>query len=274
MQALLTLIGGAEPTARALGVALLVASRIAPSTLLVPWLALRATPPLLRAALLVSLSIAMTPVALATAPPLPPDALSFAMVAAREAAIGAVFAIATALGLHALDQAGRLIDAMRGASQSEATLPSGERSSPLGALHGMLGTVLFLVLGGHRLVIAALGEGFLDVPAGATVEPRVLAAFALGAARIVVASLTLAVAFAVPAAVALVATEVALGLVGRAAPAIPVHFAGMPLRAAVGIAVVFLGLAVLVPHLPRLFAQSVATGARALDALVAPAGGP
>jgi len=69
-------------------------------------------------------------------------------------------------------------------------------------------------------------------------------------------TLTLAVSFAAPALLALVVSDVALGLVARSAPQIPVHFAGMPLRSAVGIAALLLSLALLVPHLGELFAWS------------------
>jgi type III secretory pathway component EscT len=258
VSALLELLGGQGSALRTIAIAILVAARVAPLTLLVPWLALRSTPVLLRSALLLALTAAMMPIALATTPALPdPDPISFAALAAREAAIGTVFAIVTAIPLHALDMAGRLIDAMRGAAQSEIATPSGDGSSPLGALHGMLGAVLFLALGGHRLVIAALGEGMVTVPPGSAIAAPELAELALGAARIVVAALALAVSFAAPAAVSLVVVEVGLGLAGRAAPQIPMHFAGMPLRAAIGIAAALLALSVLAPHLPSIFRSTI-----------------
>ena len=244
-------------SARPVGIALLVAARVAPLAFLAPWLALRGTPPALRLALVLSLTVAMTPIALATAPPLPGDVLALAVALTREATLGAVFAVATAVPLHALEHAGRLIDALRGASPGDVTLPSGDRTSPMGALHGMLGATLFLVLGGHRLVIDAHGSSLIAVPAGAAIAHADLASIALGAARIVVAALTLAVSFAAPALVSLVVVEVAMGLVGRASPAIPMHFAGMPLRAAIGVAAVLLGMAVLVPHLGPIFESAI-----------------
>lgn len=261
MQPLFEELVGIDATARAIGVALLVAARLAPLTIVVPWIALRGSPPALRVALLVSLTVALTPLALAAAPPLPPDVLTFAVALLREAAIGAVFAVATAIPLFALDQAGRLIDAMRGAGSSESAAASGERTSPMGNLHLLLGTVLFVALGGHRLVIAALAEGLIDVPPGGALAAADLASFTLGAARIVVGSLALAAAFAAPAAVALIALEVALGAVGRAAPSIPMYFAGMPLRAATGIAAALLGLSVLLPHLPGMLRAAVEAAA-------------
>lgn len=236
--------------ARLAAVALLVTARVAPLTEIVPWIAVRGAPRAARLAVLGACVVALVPVALPVTPDLPTSMLALGALALREATIGAVFAVATAVPLVALDHAGRLVDAMRGGTMVERSGATEDRSTPLGDLHLLLGSVLFLALGGHRLVIAALGEGVVDLPPGSAIASPDLAAFALGTARIVAHALTLAAAFAAPAAIALIALEVLLGVVARAAPGIPVHVAGMPLRAVAGLAAVLLGLSVLVPHLP------------------------
>lgn len=267
MEDLLEWLGGTGDASHIIGVASLVLARVSPLAVIVPWIALQGSPPALRVALTVTLTVALTPIAIPAVTALPPDALTFGLALARELTIGAVFAIASAIPLFALDQAGRAVDAMRGASQSESTSFGGEPTSPLGNLHLLLGTVLFLVLGGHRLVITALGDSFIDVPPGSAIASVDLGVFTMGAARIVVSSLTLAVSFAAPAAVALIGLEAALGIAGRAAPAIPMFFAGMPLRAAAGIAAVLLGLSVLVPHLPAMMRSAVEGAAALVGAL-------
>ena len=60
----------------------------------------------------------------------------------------------------------------------------------------------------------------------------------MGSLRLVADALAFATALTAPAAVAIVVVEVALGLVARATPQIPVFFARMPLRAAVGLGAV------------------------------------
>ena len=242
-------LGEAE-LARGVPVALLVALRLAPLSIFAPWIALRGSPPLLRAALLFVLTATLLPHALGAAPPLPEDLFSLAAIGLREVALGTMLAIACALPLHALHESGRLVDGLRGA-QGEASGPSGERTSPLGALQLLLGTSLFLAVGGHRLVLAAMAEGFHTLPPG---SGTVGASAFLEVGRALTHTLTLAVSFAAPALLALVVSDVALGLVARSAPQIPVHFAGMPLRSAVGIAALLLSLALLVPHLSELFA--------------------
>lgn len=239
--------------ARRLGLGLLVALRLAPLTVLAPWIALKQSPAVLRAVLLLALTVALTPIAEANAPPLPDTSVAFLLAALREIVVGTTLAIASAIPLLALDQSGRLIDALRGA-QGELSGPSGDRSSTLGVFSMLFGTTLFLVLGGHRLVLAALADGIVSSPPGTL---ALTANLLTETARLLVLSIELAVALAAPAAVALFASDVALGLVSRSASNIPMHFLAMPLRTAVGLAAVLLALSLLVPQLAELFRQSV-----------------
>ena len=269
MERLLEALGGEETISRWIGVGVLVAARVAPLTLVAPWLALRSTPPVLRAALVLALTAALTPLAIESAAEVPSGAL-LGLFAAREALIGATFALASSLPLYALDWAGRLVDTWRGASLAEVINPhTGERTSPVGDLYLMTGVFLFLTLGGHRVAIEAFADGLTAVPVGAVTVQAGLAEVAMGAARLAGSALAFAAALAAPAAAAIVLVEVALGLVARAAPQIPVFFAGMPLRAAVGLFAALLGLSILVSELPPAYRDAIDSAAR----LVLPFGG-
>jgi type III secretory pathway component EscT len=240
---------------RTLAIAALVAARLAPLTLIAPWIALRQSPAVLRAALLFGLTAALVPIAEPHVAALPEGPIPMGIATLRELVFGAMLAIAASLPLLAFEQSGRLVDVLRGA-QGELSGPSGERSSPMGLLSLLLGTTLFLVLGGHRLVIGALAHGIEAVPPGSGAGS---AGSLYEVARLLVLSLELAVALAAPALVALFATDVALGLVARSATNIPMHFAGMPLRAAVGLFAVLLSLSLLVPRLAQLFGEAIGT---------------
>ncbi len=241
--------------ARRLALGLLVALRLAPLTVLSPWIALKQAPQVLRAVLLVALTCALTPIAEAHAPPLPSDAPSFVLAALRELALGTMLVIASTIPLLAIEQSGRLIDALRGA-QGELSGPSGERSSLLGLFYLLFGTTVFLVLGGHRLVLTALADGMVHAPPGAVALDETMIT---ETGRLLILSLELAVALAAPAAVALFASDVALGLVARSASNIPMHFVAMPLRSAVGLFSVLLSFSLLLPQLAELFRQAIAS---------------
>lgn len=268
MAALLGLLG--EPQVlRHLTVGALVAARVLPLVLLTPFFAVRAAPTLLRTAVALALTVALEPLAASVAPPLP-GVLGLAPLVLREALVGAVFAVAASLPLHALSWFGGLVDTWRGAGQGEVTLPDGERASPLGALTLLLGVALFVTLGGHRLALASFAEGLVRAPVGGVVAEAGLRGVALGAARLVADALAFAAALAAPAALAIVLVEVALGLVARAAPQIPMHFAGMPLRAGVGIGAVLLSLSLAVERLPAAFRAAVGAASSLLGRLASP----
>jgi len=52
-----------------------------------------------------------------------------------------------------------------------------------------------------------------------------------------------AIGLCAPVVVALLLTDILLGIVGRAVPQIPIYFVGMPLKALLGVGAVLLGLA-------------------------------
>jgi len=268
VNALVDWLGGEAHIWRALTLYALVLARVAPLGFLAPWIALRDAPAMVRTATMLALTAALAPLAAGSAVALPDSALPFGVAVVREVAAGTLFAVASALPFWALDWAGHLIDTWRGASLAEVLAPpTGEQTSPLGNLYLLLGVVIFLALGGHRLALEAFAEGLQTAPLGAPYHAHGLAQAVLGGARLTGDALAFAVALAAPAATSLVLVELALGLVARAAPQIPVFFAGMPLRAGVGLAAALLGLTIVVGRLPEVFQDAIASAGSLLQML-------
>ena len=215
----------------------LVLARTAPLALAAPWLGWRGTTTAIRAIVAITISLAIVPAALATAPALPSEWLALALLGVREALLGLAFAIAASAPLYALSWTGALLDRWRGGTE-----PGG----PLETLHAAAAVVLFVALGGHRLALGAFARAMETSPVGAAVD---LADMSLGTARLVTSTLELALALAAPAALAFVAVELVMGLAGRVAPRATSWMAAMPLRAALGVAVALLGLAAALPVL-------------------------
>jgi type III secretory pathway component EscT len=265
---LLTWLGGAAAVERALAVGLLVAVRIAPLAIIAPWVALRATPTVVRGAVTVVIAVALTPIALHHAPAPPPGAPALLAAALRELVVGLTFAIAVALPFFAVGWAGQLTDTWRGATLSEVIAPfSGEPVSALGNLYLMTAVVLFFAFGGHLVAIDAFAATLHTVPVGFSIDADSLFGVAFGSARLFAAALALSAAVAAPVAAVLVLTDLSLGLLGRAAPQLPLFFAAMPLRAALGLGVAMLTVSLLVSALPDLFIAAVDRAASLLDRL-------
>jgi flagellar biosynthetic protein FliR len=169
--------------------------------------------------------------------------LLLAATLAREVLIGVSLGLVVSFAFRAAEAAGRLTDVLRGANLAEVLAPdSGERTSALGALYLLLATVVFLELGGLPRLTEALARSYDAVPVGGAFHAagagRAALAVAAASAKLFEAGLALAA----PAVVAFWLADLALGLMARAAPQLPVGFAALPLKGLVGVGLVLVGL--------------------------------
>lgn len=250
-------LGGANVVTRALTCALLLSARIAPPVLLAPWLGLRNTPLTMRIAAILALVLALCPIALSHASTLPEHIIDLGIATTREVSMGLIFGVVIAIPFFALGHAGRIIDRLRESLPADSVVFDEESSSPLGNLHLLFGATLFLVLGGHRMVIASLADGLQKLPLGSPMDSASMQSLTLGSARIIAHALELGISFAAPAITALLLFTATLGIAERAAPALPTFFLGMPVRATLGIAAVLLSLSMLVPYLSEVMRNAV-----------------
>jgi len=174
------------------------------------------------------------------------SAPALALLFAREVLVGLCLGFVADAAFRAAEMAGRLSDTLRGANIAEILVPTAdERSSPLGVLYLLLATVVFLQIGGVPRLSAALLDSYRVLPVGGGLDAQsarqAAAIVTAAAARLIAAG----VALAAPVIVALWLTDLALGLVARAAPQVPVYFIGLPLKGLMAIGLVLLSLGVL-----------------------------
>lgn len=230
----------------------LAVARIAPILWMVPFLGGKTLPAEARIALAVVLTVLLFPALATDLGAVPTSPIAIVALLLKEVLVGAAMGLVTALPFAALEMSGRLVDTVRGANLAEVLDPhSGQRTSPLGELHLLLGVAVFLLVGGHHAFLRTLAESFTSTPVLSFPEahPATVGAFAQGVARLGAAALATAIGLAGPAIVAILATEVALGILNRAAPQMGAYFVGMPLRAAAGLAAAALTVALLLPAL-------------------------
>jgi len=194
------------------------------------------------------------------------SALHFMLLLAREIVVGFCLGLVASAAFRAAEVAGRLGDTLRGANVAEILVPTAdERASPLGVLYVLLATIVFLQIGGVPRLVEALLSSYRTLPLGAGLaEPaarRAALVVIMSSAKLIASGLALAA----PVVVALWLTDLALGLIARAAPSVPVYFLGLPLKGLLAIGVVLLGLGMLQNALARgfgswlqLFSQAVA----------------
>jgi flagellar biosynthetic protein FliR len=168
------------------------------------------------------------------------------LLVGRELVIGLCLGLVASAAFRAAEIAGRLADTLRGANMAEVLVPTAdERSSPLGALYLLVATLVFLHIGGVERLTEALLSSYRVLPIGGGLGGAATTRAALvvveSSARLIAAG----VALAAPVIVAVWLTDVALGLIARAAPQVPVYFLGLPLKGLLGIGVVLVGLGAL-----------------------------
>lgn len=174
------------------------------------------------------------------------SALELALLLARELIVGACLGLVASAAFRAAEIAGRLGDTLRGANVAEILVPTAEeRASPLGVLYLLLATIVFLQIGGVPRLVEALLSSYRTLPIGGGLgEPaarRAALVVVAASAKLIVSGLALAA----PVVVALWLTDLALGLIARAAPSVPVYFLGLPLKGLLAIGVVLVGLGLL-----------------------------
>ncbi len=172
--------------------------------------------------------------------------VTLALALGREVLVGLCLGFVAAAAFRAAEIAGRLGDTLRGANIAEILVPTAEeRSSPLGVLYLLLTTIIFLQIGGVPRLCDALLDSYRVLPVGGGLDAgaahRAAAVVTVASARLIASG----VALAAPVIVALWLTDLALGLVARAAPQVPVYFIGLPLKGLLAIGLVLLCLGTL-----------------------------
>ncbi|MEM7339741.1 MAG: flagellar biosynthetic protein FliR [Actinomycetota bacterium] len=193
-----------------------------------------------RVALAVAIAIAATPSAVTTEVPLDPVPLAIAV--AYQVVVGLIFGYLLQLVLSAPTLAGGLVDSVAGLSAGALFDPSLNTSSSAGGrLHQMTALIVLVITDGHLLMIRGVIRTYEAAPlSGLRIAPLP------DVLRDGVAAMLLAaIEIALPLLVALLLTEVMLGLASRAAPRLNVMILGFAVKSLVFL----LGFALTIPLL-------------------------
>jgi flagellar biosynthetic protein FliR len=107
----------------------------------------------------------------------------------------------------------------------------------------MIAIVLFLVLGGHRMVLMALGRSFEVIPLGGACFPP---STGEGIMRLFTQMTLIAVQIAAPVLASVFLVEVVIGVLSRGVPQLNIFTVGLALRIVVGLLVLIATTPVLV----------------------------
>jgi flagellar biosynthesis protein FliR len=173
----------------------------------------------------------------------PSDGLAAAWAGLAEALTGGVLGLSAGLIIAGARSGGELVAAQAGFSTATLFDPeSGEELTPLGHLYGLVAMAAFLAMDGPLVLVRALVDSYEAIPMGRLMISDQTAALTFGQ---VDRALELALRAAAPPAIALIVAGILLGWLGRTAPSLPLLALALPIRACLGIALVFLTLTTL-----------------------------
>jgi flagellar biosynthetic protein FliR len=214
---------------------ILVLARVTPLFVIAPLFSSQIIPPRVRGIIAVGISIGLAPIAL-HGQHVPSDPLLLGGLVIEGLLVGFGFAFTLAVLLGAVESAGSLIDVLSGFSYGSLINPmNNEESAVMTRFYSLVGTLIFLVIGGDAWTLRGLARTFQLVPL--TSGPR-LSSLVGGAEQVFSTIFTAALEVAAPVLVALLITDVAFGVVSRVVPQLNVFAVGFPTKVAVALLVV------------------------------------
>jgi flagellar biosynthetic protein FliR len=190
-------------------------------------------------ALTIALAIILSPLA-----PVPAGLSIFSgagvLAAVQEVMIGIAIGMVVQLTFEALTFAGQSISMSMGLGFATLIDPQHGADTPvLGQLFMIFGTLAYLAVNGHLVLIGALATSFKSLPiGGANIDQNLLWSMGVWGARIFQTGLLVAL----PAVVSLIIVNLALGVVTRAAPQLNLFGIGFTITLMSGFVVLIVGL--------------------------------
>lgn len=226
-----------------LSVFFLTLCRLLPMISLAPFLGSKLSS-VIKMGLSLSFTVLLLPKALQTlSAPLFFDT-AYVALAIKELLIGFAFGFILCLPFYIAQTAGNLVDFMRGASSLMVQDPFMQsQNSPISLLYNYTLIIIFYKLGGMTIVLEGLMSSFHTFPIDTFLKADLFNkshpfwVIAFNALNNVIA---LGIQFCAPSIMAILMTELFLGIANRLAPNVQISFLGMALKSLIGI--VFLAL--------------------------------
>lgn len=229
-------------------------ARVAALVTTAPVLGNIGVPTRVKVLLALGVSLAAAPLA-GTLPDVEPWSTEGLGILVQQIVIGAVMGLAMRMVFTMVDVAGELVGLQMGLGFATFFDPLHAAHTPVIAQFlGLLTSLVFLSINGHLMMLSVLGESFRVVPIGAALPGgEAWMTMAQWGGKIFVSGLMLAL----PVVVALLITNVALGILTRAAPQLNLFAVGFPAIILVGWVAIALALPLAAPLLTHAFEEGL-----------------
>jgi flagellar biosynthetic protein FliR len=207
----------------------------------------------------IGLSALLAIIVAPTLDPMPQVSLGSAeglLIMLQQVIIGVAIGLTLRLIFSAVEMAGELVGLQMGLGFASFYDPLNASFTPIIARwYGMIAALAFLAMNGHLMMLSAFVESFHTLPIGQMMSNEGFREIAVWGGNIFAYALQISL----PVLAALLATNVALGILTRAATQLNLFAVGFPITMAIGFLVLALSLANLVPVLDRLTGEGLST---------------
>ena len=173
------------------------------------------------------------------------------LILAQQMIIGFAMGFSLRLVFSAIDLGGTMISNQMGLGFATAFDPqSGSQTAVIPEFIGMLALLVFLGINGHRMIIATLAKSFTVLPIATTTIGNASWLNIANAGGMIFSS---GVLLALPVVVALLITNIGVGILGRVAPQLNIIAIGFPITMLVGFTALLVGMTYLSAPFLQLF---------------------
>jgi flagellar biosynthetic protein FliR len=224
----------------------LILGRFLGAALAIPTLGGQMIPGRLKFGIPLVFTVFLYPVVAAVTPAakVPPMGIAFTLLVAKELFVGYALGEIVSLPFFAVETAGSFMDTQRGTTFAQVLAPLlGGQTSLLAQFYLLLFIALFLGMGGNHLIIAGIGESYRVLPILSW--PKILDPSAPFVDELITLSgdiFRMGLMLSAPVVVAMLLTDLTMGVVNRTAPQVQVFWLGMPLKTLGGLVVVLFAL--------------------------------
>ncbi len=220
-----------------------VLTRMSGLMLAAPVFGSREVPPQIRALLAFALSLVILPTQWSALVSVPSSLVELVLLIGGELLVGFTLGLGVMTLFAGVQIGGQIVSQTGGISAADIFNPGFDINVPIiSQFYYMFAMAVFLLIGGHQQVMAALLDTFQSLPPGAaTVTDSVVESVV----RLITQSFALGVRTAAPATTALLLATLVLGLVGRTLPQLNLMALGFGLNAIVMMLLLAVGMTAL-----------------------------
>jgi len=207
----------------------------------------------------IGLSVLLTIIIVPTIGEMPPVAIGSPqgiLIMIQQIIIGVAIGFTMRLIFSAVEMAGELAGLQMGLGFASFYDPvNSTHSAVVAQWMGIIATLAFLAMNGHLYLLSALVASFHTLPVGSMLSNQGIYGIASWGSSI----FTYALQISLPILAALLITNIALGILTRAAPQLNLFAVGFPITLAIGFFVLALSMPYFIPMLDRLVQEGLNT---------------